>query len=357
MVANHFQPPPFHPNRPTLVAPVPIDPAGLAGPTRKQARGPRWRTTSHGLRVPSSVDFTVEQRIVEAAASVPSRGGAVTGWAALRWQGGRWFEGSSVDDAHGLAVDLAMYRDIRSRPGIAICEERWEPNEVTVVDGVPITVAVRSVAFMMRRADGIRDAARAFAMGAYDDLVTRAEMTDYIGLAPRQGLSSWTGVPQARKALALADENCWSPQEVTMMLIWRLDADLPAPLMNQPIFDLTGRHIGTPDLLEVESGTLGEYDGALHLTSTARSHDVGREERYRDVGLECFTMLAGDASDREAMARRMRAARGRARWLPPERRAWTITPPPRWVSTVSVDQRRRLTVAQRVSLLRYRRDG
>jgi hypothetical protein len=154
--------------------------------------------------------------------------------------------------------------------------------------------------------------------------------------------------------MGFADENTWSPQEVTMRLIWQRDAGLPRPLMNTPVFDLSGRHIGTPDLLDVEAGVVGEYNGELHLEGTRRAIDVRREEAFRNVGLECFTMLAGDSANRPLMAARMIAARDRAGWIPEGRRAWTIVPPPWWIQTLTVDQRRSLSEGQRRRLLRNR---
>ena len=72
-------------------------PQGLAGPTKGQAKGPRWRRTSQGYYVPSHVDGgLVEQRIVEAGVLIVRFGG-VTGWASLRWQGGYWFHGDGAD--------------------------------------------------------------------------------------------------------------------------------------------------------------------------------------------------------------------------------------------------------------------
>jgi hypothetical protein len=151
---------------------------------------------------------------------------------------------------------------VRPRAGVTICEERLDPKEVEVVDGLPVTTAERSTAFLARRAGSL-------------------------GMA---GLSGWTGIPQCRKAVALADESCWSPTEVSMMLVWRSHAGLPVPLMNRPVFDLAGRHVGTPDLLDVESGTVFEQDGAVHLAAGRRAHDVRREEAFRDLGLEYCTL-------------------------------------------------------------------
>ncbi len=248
-----------------------------------------------------------------------------------------------------------MWDDLRPWPGVRLCEERIRGSEVLIVDGLPVTIHARSVAFLMRYADDPRQAACAFAMAAFDDLVSRREVDDYLGLAPRQGLSGWIGIPQARRAMHLADENCWSPREVSMMLTWRLDAGLPPPLMNQPVFDLGGRHIGTPDLLDVEAGVVGEYDGAVHLDGRQRAADIRREEGYRDLGLECFTVTA-DARPGETVAR-MLAARRRARWVPASARRWTVEPPSWWISTVTVAERRALTSAQRAYLLRHRRSA
>src|SRR5690242_3155835 len=60
---------PIAPPIPDLVLPVRVDPTGRDGPTRAQARGPRWRRSSPGLYVPvGTPDDLVEQRIVEAYA-------------------------------------------------------------------------------------------------------------------------------------------------------------------------------------------------------------------------------------------------------------------------------------------------
>lgn len=355
MGREHFRPPSFHPNRPLLVSPVRIDPTGRTGPTRKQARGRHWRAAWHGWYVPAAVERTPEQRIVEAAVLLRPRGGAVTGWAALRWLGAQWFTGSTVDDPAGSPVPLTPCGDIRKRLGVTVCEEGLPPEDVMVVDGLPVTVPVRSVVFAMRYAPSEWDAVQVFDMAAYDDLVSHDEVAAYGGLAPRQGLSSWTGIPLFRKALRLGHENAWSPREVVMALVWEVVADLPRPLLNQPVFDLRGRHVATPDLLDVEAGVVGEYEGGQHLEGARRSSDVRREEALRDLGLECFTTRRGDAADPAAMARRMRSARRRALWQPPADRAWTIEYPLWWIPTVTVAQRRALTPEQRLVLLRHRR--
>ena len=50
--------------------------------------------------------------------------------------------------------------------------------------------------------------------------------------------------------------------------------------MNRPVFDLHGRHVGTPDLLDVEAGVYGEYDSELHLDGKRRLKDLTREDAF-----------------------------------------------------------------------------
>lgn len=337
--------------RPNLVVPVRLDPDGRLGPTKSQsAAGKDWRRTSRGLYVPVYVDSSVpEQRIVEAGPIVPGCG-AITGWGSLRWQGARWFGGLANDGATMLPVDIATGpATIRDQPGVRASREQVDPREVSLVDGLPVTTAVRSVFFMMRHARSVREAVTALDMAAYSDLVSIEEAWIYAEAHP-----AWTGVPQAREAIALADENAWSPTEVSTRLIWELDALLPRPLCNHPVFDLRGNHIGTPDLLDPVAGLVVEYDGALHLAGERRRTDLQREEAFRRAGLEYLTVLSSHLRDRDQTAARMKEVRRRALTARPTERRWTIDPPSWWTLTVTVEQRRALTERQRDRLLRYR---
>lgn len=336
----------------SLCWPVRVDPLGREGPTRAQARGPRWRRTSSGRFVPAGIDGTaVEQRIVEAGAVLPSYGG-VTGWAALRWLGGAWFGGNEPDGLTPRDVWLATScSDIRSQPGIRVSAEGLPPDEVIETDGLRTTTALRSVLFEMRYAPTLRRAVAALDMAAYSDLVSLGEMATYV-----EAHNGWTGIIQAREALAIADENAWSPQEVLARLIWTLDAELPRPRTNVPVFDRSGRLLGTPDLLDEEAGVIVEYDGAMHLAGQRRRSDRHREERFRDVGLEYVVLMSGDVSDRVGTAERMEAARRRARFAAESARLWTTRPPAWWVDTTTVERRRALTAYERERLLRYRID-
>jgi hypothetical protein len=349
-VAKDYVPPPFHENRPDLVLPVPVDRLGLDGPTRRQSRSDRWRRSSHGFYVPSHTDASVpEQQIVEASVLMPSDA-AITGWAALRWGGASWFDGTHKRGSERSPVVIASCdQDIRPQHGVEICQERLDPREITALDGLAITSAARSACFEMRYAATLRDAVVFLDMTAFFDLASTAEVTAYALAHP-----GWTGIPRARDAVLLADENSWSAMETLMRLIWVINAGLDHPLCNRPIFDLDGRLIGTPDIFDPEAGLAGEYDSALHLPGERRAKDVRREAEFRNHGLEFFVVVTDDMRDQDMVAERMWDARSRAlrNKLP---RRWTLTPPPWWQESHTVEQRRALTGRAREAVLRLRR--
>lgn len=299
--------------------------------------------------MPAEVDGQQpEQRIVEAAALLATYGG-VTGWAALRWAGGNWFGGLTNGGREERPVTLAIGGNVRPQPGVSVCEEGITPRDLTRVDGLAVTTFVRSVCFEMRYAASDRLAVVALDMAAFSDLVSIEELAEYARVH-----NSWTGIPRCRAAIPFADENSWSPPEVLMRLAWEIDAGLPRPLCNVPIFDRFGQHIGTPDLFDPERGLVGEYDGALHLEGARRAKDLRREEVFRSHRLEYVTMVAADNRDPVGFVSRLQATYRRARPVPEALRTWTIEPPAWWRSTSTVADRRSLSEDQRRRWLRHR---
>lgn len=323
--------------------------AGGDGPTRKQVRGPHWRRTSQGYYVPSSVSADdVEQRIVEASVVLRPQH-AVTGWAALRWQGGRWFSGLT-GAGERMPVTLCIGTgNTRPQPGIEITEEGPNTERSRWVDGVRVMQPCLAVSFLMRYAPSVRHALVELEKAVDDDLVSVAEMEAF--LATQNG---WTGVPRARKAMPWAQENSWSPAEVEMRWVWEVVAAFPRPRCNAPVFTLDGRHAATPDLLDPEAGVYGEYDGDHHLERAVRDRDLRREAVLRDLGLEGVVMTASDRRDPGPFISRLRAAYARAGRRPASERRWTVELPPWWTPTETVEQRRALTDDQRRRFLRHR---
>ncbi len=76
-------------------------------------------------------------------------------------------------------------------------------------------------------------------------------------------------------------------------------------MANRPVFNLEGRFVGTPDLLDPVAGVYGQYDGALHLAGEVRQRDVAKDAAYRRLGLEGVTMMAGDRRNRDRFVVRL----------------------------------------------------
>jgi hypothetical protein len=231
-----------------------------------------------------------------------------------------------------------------------VTSERLPPRDLLRHDGIMLTTHVRSVCFEIRYARSDREALVILDMAMMDDLVSIEEVATYVAT-----LNGWTGVGRCRLVLVLADENSWSPMETRFRWIWIVVAELPRPLCNRAVFDRDGRHLGTPDLIDVEAGLVGEFEGGLHLEGARRGADLRKEAAYRKVGLEYVVMVSADlASPETTIVPRLLEARQRARFEPESTRLWTVEPPSWWTSTATVAARRALTDRQRSRLLRYR---
>jgi hypothetical protein len=273
------------------------------------------------MYVPGSVDGSVvEQRILEQGARIPGYG-AVTGWAALRWRGAAYFDGVGYD-GEPLPVPLVLNHAIRPDDSFTQTEAQLAPTEWTEVAGIPVATVQRVLFDEVCRRPGRREGAVAIGMAAAAKLISVRLFAMYV--AQR---NSWTGVPHVRRSVALARDDCWSPQEQRMVLVWSLDAGFEAPLCNREVFDLDGRLLGVPDLFDPVAGLVGEYQGEDHKEGHRHRKDVAREECFRDHGLEFFELVGGDIANRQVAVRRMVNARRRAKFLPPESRAWTLEPP------------------------------
>lgn len=324
----------------------PLRRADADGPSPTEIRRGGVRRTSYGLYVPSGVDRTLEQSIVEAAAV--HRNGVVTGWAALAWMRARWF---GEGDPGPVPIAVGIGHGGGTQPHLVVTDQEFlSPREVMRVDGLRITIPVRSVTYEMRRAPTLTRALQVADMGCYSDLVSRDEIARYC----RSELPIQTGVGMVREALPHIRENAWSPAEVMMRRCWQEARPDAVLLCNVPIFSLQGIHLATPDVLDPLAGVFGEYESWLHLVGARRAADIAREERLRGAGLEGVTMVASDANDLTDFLTRLEGAHRRAVDRPGPR-LWTLEKPAWWVDTSTVAARRALTDAQRRRLLRYRR--
>ena len=253
-------------------------------------------------------------------------GGALTGWAALLLRGAAYLDGRSPD-GRLLPVQVRVPASTHLGRHTDLVTVRGDLERTTKVAGLPCTPVDVGLLDGMRLCEDRREAVVLL------DMAVAARLTSLRRVAELLGARSWRGVPgvpTARWAVGHASAASASPPETRYRLVWTLDAGLPRPLVNQPVFDRGGRLLGYPDLLDVEAGLVGEYDGEDHRRSLRHSHDVGREALFRRHGLEVTRATSWDLRDRRALADRVLDARSRALPTGSERRAWTTEPPPDW---------------------------
>lgn len=302
-----------------LVRPVRLSADGSTGPTRSQARASYWHQVAQGWYVDARIaSDSVEQRILGQAVRLGETG-AVTAWAALRWRGAGFFDGTDQGGRRLLPVPLLMgaHGSLRRSAAAAISKEQFPPEEREVVNGIGCSVADRALFDEVRRRGTVRPAVAAADMTLAAGITTPESFAEYVARRP-----AWTGIGLVRKVLPLMDPRSASPQESLMRLTWVLDAGLPRPLCNPNLLTPDGGFLGRPDLLDPEVGLVGEYDGADHLQEDRRRRDRAREERFRDHGLEYVCVVRGELGQGARVAARIREA---------YRRAASIRRPQTWV--------------------------
>jgi hypothetical protein len=217
---------------------------------------------------------------------------------------------------------LLANRNLRPSQGSRLSKEQFPPWERDVVASLTCAVIERALYDETRWSPSDRRAVVAVDMAVAAGLINVDAFRDYVESRP-----AWTGVYRARFAADHAVDGSWSPQESLMRLVWTLDARLPTPLCNIPVFSLNGALLGSPDLFDPVAGLVGEYDGRNHLAEDRRSRDRTREERFRDHGLEYVAVVRGELAHEALVAERLRAAYRRAPFASPERRRWTLDEP------------------------------
>jgi hypothetical protein len=117
----------------------------------------------------------------------------------------------------------------------------------------------------------VREAAVVIDMMAAAELMSLRQLASYLAT-----MAGGRGVRQVRRALELSSEESLSPNETRLRLIWVVDAGLPMPLVNQPVFDLDGALLGIADLLDPVAGLGG--GGACDRSGHPATGDGGRPD-------------------------------------------------------------------------------
>jgi hypothetical protein len=215
------------------------------------------------------------------------RAGVIAGVAASALHGAAW-----VDDTEPIEV---LVDDRRRQAGLVVRMDRVGDDEITTVDGLPVTTLART-AFDLGRYQK-----RSAAMARLDALMRAAPFAadDVLTLMQRYG--PVRGVRQLRELLPLVDPGAASPRESQLRLLL-IDNGFPIPETQIPVLD-GGLPFAFLDMGWRHIQLAVEYDGDQHRTDRPQYvKDMRRHPRVAKRGWEVIRVIAEDRES-EILAR------------------------------------------------------
>lgn len=257
----------------------PLSCAQLAalGVTRGRYRGRRFRQVQYGYYAPAVEDvtkLTAAQRILDATPLLVP-GAAFGGWAAAYVLGVDWIDGRTVRQLD-IPIDVISHRlRRRSTHAMRYRQAPLSGADIINISGLPITVPLRTAYDGARWSPGVEEAV------AFLDAMLAFNHVDLEALESYVANRAGRGINQARQAVSLCRPGVASPWESRLRYCYRIQAGLPEPLINVPVFDDKGSFLGIPDLFDPESALAVEFDGEQH-----REREQHRKDNLREEGLE-----------------------------------------------------------------------
>ncbi|WP_240689866.1 hypothetical protein [Arthrobacter sp. PAMC25564] len=220
-----------------------------------------------------------------------------------------------------------MYHIIRpegeahlNRPHIVVHRMKLYEDEITILDGIPITTPERTWLDLaeMLTLDGLVVAG---------DSCVRVPRAEFEGrdmplcsLADLQRMidrhKGKRGLRRAKEAIKLIRVGSDSPQE-SLLRLAMVRAGLPEPELNVPIIDAEGARHHEPDLSYRKYKIGIEYEGAHHSGEGQIVRDIARSERYTAVGwTEVRISKRHMHGDARAAVAKIRTALVQAGWRP-----------------------------------------
>jgi hypothetical protein len=208
------------------------------------------------------------------------RRAVIGGVAASALHGALW-----VDD--GVRVEL-IWKNGRPPRGLVVRNERLRADELTVIDGIPVTNATRT-AF-----DLGRHLRRGEAVARLDALVRATGVTaaDVLPLAERY--KGARGVRRLKAALSLMDAGAESPKETWLRLLL-IDAGLPPPQTQIMVHNGDFYPLAILDMGWEQFMVAVEYDGDQHRRDRRQYvKDISRLRMLRSRGWIVVRVIAED---------------------------------------------------------------
>lgn len=251
-----------------------------AGASERMFADGRLRRVARGLYVAADDERPLTVRRM--AALLPE-GCVVGGWAAAMAHGVR---DAGPTMAYGEIDDILVYpgRHMHIKPpGFRTLRSELGPHDVTRIDGVPMTTALRTAYDMARFAPTLYGAVGlvdCFLYALNPAPVDAAELQEMIDARPRA-----RGNGRIRKAMSHSSPRARSIPESWMRTRMATDcAVLPAAMSVNATLVHDGAHFEL-DLVDLSTGLVLEYDGAHHAEVEQRTRDSRKNVAVDDAGL------------------------------------------------------------------------
>ncbi len=211
----------------------------------------RWyRPIYPNVHAPRQEELTLRDRTI-GAWLWSKRRAIVTGVAASAIHGAEWVDPDT-------AIEL-IYENTHPCKGVVARNERIGDDEITLVDGVRVATVARTAFDLGRYQPRDRAIAR------MDALMRAAQFSGEEVLLLAKRYRGARGVKRLKDALPLVDGGAASPRETWLRLLY-IDAGLPKPTTQIPIFDTDGTLLRTVDMGWEDFKVVSEYDGDQHRT-------------------------------------------------------------------------------------------
>jgi hypothetical protein len=263
--------------------------------TRHELRT-RYVALYQDVYVPRDAELTAVLR-AKACWLRSRRRGVLAGFSAAALHGSKWIDPSRPPEI----IDTNR----RRVAGVHVWEERIEPDEITVVDGMRVTTPARTALDLVRRYP------RGIAVAAADALMQATELktVDVELLVDRY--RGRHAMKAARAALELVDGGAQSPKETWLRLVL-ISAGFPRPQTQIAVRNEWDWAEAYLDMGWEDIKVAAEYDGDQHRSSRYQYvKDIRRLETLERYGWIVVRVIAEDHPDdvisrvAQARARRM----------------------------------------------------
>jgi hypothetical protein len=222
---------------------------------------------------------------------------------------------------------------VAPRAGVRFVRSRFLEADRMCVRGIWVTTPIRTAFDLMRWSRCVEDGLVVADLMAKRLGVDASQLSRYAREHRR-----FRGSPIVRAVTPLIDPLSRSSGESRLRYLWIVEARLPMPRCNPYLVDETGDVFAMPDLLDVSSGLVGEYDGSTHRDLGQHTEDNVREEDIESHGLVVVRATSLDVGrHRDRTVRRLRDGYRRATSTPPGDPTWGWRPGRVWNPPVSED--------------------